>query len=252
MFPRLVRLHANRWQYGDARAVGLSSNRHQAVYLVASICEHYVRQWSNESCEAFQVRRTLLERQNITFHELNPRKCENQYSDVCRRVIGDPSTTFGTGQAILTSDLLQSSCPGLLRPITRTPCRNLTTSPSACPGWPKLHVKSNDCGRHLGLRVRPGDQPTVFPVDESNISTTEEGEAGPQRAKRACSSISSKFAELFTVNFIPGVQTVRQRQILLQCSEAFEGEKSAKTAWTVARGQLYITWQQFTPFTELS
>ena len=92
--------------------------------------------------------------------------------------------TYGAGQAILTSELLQSSWPELWRPIRGTPCRNLSTSPSACPGWPKLHVKSHNCGRHLGLRVRPGDQPTVFPVDEPNNSTTEEGEAGPQRAKK--------------------------------------------------------------------
>ena len=39
---RLLRQHADRWQYGGARAVGMSCTRHRAVYRVTSFCEHRV------------------------------------------------------------------------------------------------------------------------------------------------------------------------------------------------------------------
>ena len=82
-------------------------------------------------------------------------------------------------------------------------------------------------------------------MEEPRIPRTEEGEAEPQRNQEHAHRVFWHSRDC-----APWICPRRPdcvRRVLLQCSSPSEGGHSAKTTWTVVRGQLAAPWWQCTP-----
>ena len=81
-------------------------------------------------------------------------------------------------------------------------------------------------------------------MEEPRIPKTEEGEAEPQRDQEHSHRVF-RLSRDYAAWICPR-RPDRERPVLLQCSSSSEGGHSAKTTWTVARGQLAAPWRQCT------
>jgi len=131
--------------------------------------------------------------------------------------------------------------PRLLTPNRKAPCCNLSRASSACRGWPILHVEgiTGDGSRVYGYEPETKQQSSQW-----KIPKTEEGKAEPQRKLEHAHRVFRHLRDC--APWICPRRPDRERGILLQCSSPSEGGYSAKTTWTVVRGQLAAPWWQST------
>ena len=81
-------------------------------------------------------------------------------------------------------------------------------------------------------------------MEEPRISKTKEGKAEPQRDQEHVHHVFRHSRDC--APWIGPWRPDCERRVLLQCSLPSEGGHSAKTTWTVARGQLAALWWQCT------
>jgi len=81
-------------------------------------------------------------------------------------------------------------------------------------------------------------------MEEPRIPKPEKGEAEPQRDQEHAHHVFRHLRDC--APWICPRRPDRESRVLLQCSSPFEGGHSAKTTWTVVRGQLAAPWWQCT------